>query len=283
VTVKSVFILGAGKVGRALARALRASKGGSLTVTLHPARKGLPKKVIDADLLVLAVRDRDLTPLAAELASKGLVSKKTACVHAAGSQTAEAIAPLRAVSAGVAQMHPMISFASTSTFPSLARGHVHVKGDAVAEKRARAIAKRLGMTPRTFPSLDAIGYHAAAGLVANGGAALAAVGAELLVKSGVAPEVAPKMLGPLLRSVADNVEALGFPSALTGPVRRGDANAVEKHWGVLAERLPSAFPLYLASVAAQLPLARGIGEVSAASLDAIEQFVARARKQIEST
>lgn len=281
--MKSVFIFGAGKVGRALARAIRSSNANARTplrVTLHAARKGLPRKPIDADLLVLAVRDRDLGPLSRSLADEGLVSKRTACVHAAGAQTAEAIAPLREVSAGVAQMHPMISFASTRVFPSLARGHVHVKGDPVAETRARALAKRLGMTPRTFPSLDTVGYHAAAGLVANGAAALAAVGCELLAKSGVPADIAPKMLGPLLRSVAENIETLGFPDSLTGPVRRGDAGAVEKHLGVLRERLPRATPLYLASVRAQVPLARSIGEASPSEFDAIEVFVTRSDDEL---
>jgi len=283
--VKSVFIFGAGKVGRALAHGLRASKGAKSapSVTLHAARKGLPKRPIDADLLVVAVRDRDLTALATQLADAGLVSKRTACVHCAGAATAEAIAPLREVSAGIAQMHPMISFASLRVFPSLARGHVHVKGDPVAEKRARSLAKLLGMTPRTFDSLDTIGYHAAAGLVANGAAALAAVGCDLLVASGVPAHLAPKMLGPLLRSVAENVEALGFPDSLTGPVRRGDPAAVEKHFGVLRERLARAIPLYLASVHAQVPLARAIGEAPAAGFDAIEAFVARAQAEIRAS
>jgi predicted short-subunit dehydrogenase-like oxidoreductase (DUF2520 family) len=280
--VKSVFILGAGKVGRALAHALRAVDGPTIAVTLHPARKGVPKKKIDVDLLVLAVRDKDLGPLARDLADRGLVSKRTACVHVAGAQTAEAIAPLRAVSAGVAQMHPMISFASLRVFPSFSRGQVHVKGDPVAERRARALVRRIGMTPRTFASLDTVGYHAAAGLVANGAAALAAVGVELLAASGVPEDVAPAMLGPLLRSVAENVEALGFPEALTGPVRRGDAGAVERHFGVLRARLPSAFPLYLASVGAQIPLARKIGEATPESLDAILAFVAQAQEEIRS-
>jgi predicted short-subunit dehydrogenase-like oxidoreductase (DUF2520 family) len=273
--VKSVFIFGSGKVGRAIAHVLRASKSKGPSVTLHAARKGLPRKPIDADILVLAVRDRDLAALATKLAEARLVSKRTACVHAAGAATAEIIAPLRAVSAGVAQMHPMISFASLRVFPSLARGHVHVKGDRIAEARARTLVRLLGMTPRTFEALDTIGYHAAAGLVANGAAALAAVGCELLAKSGVPAHLAPKMLGPLLRSVAENIEALGFPDALTGPVRRGDPAAVEKHLGVILERLPSAIPLYLASVGAQVPLARAIGEAPAASFDAIESFVAR--------
>jgi predicted short-subunit dehydrogenase-like oxidoreductase (DUF2520 family) len=271
-----VFVLGAGKLGRGLARALK-KKGD--TVVLRAARKGLPRTKIDADLVVLAVRDRELAPLAARLAASGLVSKRAACVHVAGALDATPLAPLRGVCAGVAQMHPMIAFASLDFTPELAGGHVHVQGDPAAVRRARAVARRLGMTGRTFPRLDTVGYHASAGLVANGAAALAAVGAELLVKSGVPRDVAPKLLGPLLRSVAENVEALGFPAALTGPVRRGELAGLERHLKVLEDRLPSAIPLYLASASAQLPLARTIGEAPAAAFDAIDTFVTRASRR----
>jgi predicted short-subunit dehydrogenase-like oxidoreductase (DUF2520 family) len=173
-------------------------------------------------------------------------------------------------------MHPMISFASTRFAPSLLRGNLHVEGDPAAMTRARRLARLLGMTARTVPDLDAVAYHAAAGLVANGAAALAAVGAELLVKAGVPRGVAPKMLGPLLRSVADNVEALGFPDALTGPVRRGDAAGVEKHLAVLEAKLPEAVRLYLAAAEAQLPLARAIGDASDESLAAVAAVLAKA-------
>jgi predicted short-subunit dehydrogenase-like oxidoreductase (DUF2520 family) len=266
-----VLVIGAGKVGRALVKALRA-KGA--TATLRAARKGLPRARIEADVIVLAVRDRDLAPLSTALAAERLVSPRAVCVHVAGALDAEVLAPLRAVCRGVAQMHPMIAVASITKAPSLARGHVHVQGDREAVKRAQRLARLLGMTPRTFAHLDTIGYHAAAGLVANGAAALAAIGAELLVKAGVARDVVPHMLGPLLRSVADNVEALGFPDALTGPVRRGDAGAVEKHFAILQAKLPSAVPLYLASAEAQLPLARAIGDAPPAAFDAIAAFLA---------
>jgi predicted short-subunit dehydrogenase-like oxidoreductase (DUF2520 family) len=134
----------------------------------------------------------------------------------------------------------------------------------------------VGLTPRTFPRLDTVGYHAAAGLVANGAAALAALGAELLVVSGVPRADTSKMLGPLLRSVAENVEALGFPDALTGPVRRGDAAAMERQIGLLRERLPSAVPLFVASAWAQLPLARAIGDAPADAFDALAEVLTAA-------
>ncbi len=265
----SVFIFGAGKVGRALANALRkASVKPKWRVTLRAARQSLPKNSIDADVVVLALRDRDLAKTAAEIR----VAKRAVVVHVAGALDAEVLAPIRASCAGVAQMHPMISFASTTFFPTLARGNMRVSGDTAAVTRAKKIARAIGMTPREFPKLDVVGYHAAAALTANGAVALAAQAALLLAASNVPRADAPKLLGPLLRSVAENVERLGFPDALTGPVRRGDPSAIERGGATLASRAPDVLPLYRASVLAQVPIARALGEVSQTSLDAIEAW-----------
>ena len=264
-----VFVYGAGKVGRALDAGLRAARW---PVTLRAARRGLPKKPIDADLVVLALRDRDLAPAVEKLVATRGVARGAAVVHVAGALDESVLAPLRALGASVAQMHPMISFASRTFFPSLARGNVHVQGDRVAVSRAKKVARALGMTARHFPELDTVGYHAAAALLANGAAALAAQAERVLVASHVPPRDAPRLLGPLLRSVADNVERLGFPGSLTGPVRRGDPAAVERGAKTLAARAPDALPLYRAAVLAQVPLARALDEVPAAALDAIESW-----------
>ena len=267
--MKSIFVFGAGKVGRALAGGW---KRAGLAVTLRPARRGWPARVT-ADVVVLAVRDRDLPESVRTLAGKKLLRRGATVVHCAGALGPEPLAPLRALGASVAQMHPMISFASTRFVPTLARGNVHIQGDAAEVRRARSLAKALGMTPRTFPKLDAVGYHAAAGLVANGSAALAAIGRDVLVAAGVPKRDAPKLLGPLLRSVAENVEHLGFPHALTGPVRRGDRSAIARARDLLASRVPDAVPLFLATVRAQLPLAREIGEAPKDAFDGIATWL----------
>jgi len=265
-----VHVQGAGKVGRGLATVLR-DRGAK--VSLRAARAGLPAR-LTADVIVLAVKDKDLTPLAEQLAASGIVPKRAVCVHVAGSREADLLAPLRGVCAGVAQMHPMISFASVDVLPTLDRGQLHVHGDEPAMAVARRLGKLLGMTARTYPAMDKMLYHASAGLVANGAAALAALGAELLVVAGVPREVAPKMLGPLLRSVAENVEALGFPAALTGPIRRGDAGTIERQGTLLREKLPSLLPFFVEGGRAQLPMARAIGEADPAAFDAVERALA---------
>jgi len=169
----SVFVIGAGKVGTALARALRAR---GAEVTLRAARKGAPRGPLGVDLLVLAVRDGQLEELVDALLTRRTVDRRTAVVHCAGALGPEPLGPLRAVAAGVGQMHPMISFASPRHAPTLTRGQVNVDGDPAAMKIAARVARLLGMTPRRLPTLDKVAYHAAAGLVANGAVALAAVG-----------------------------------------------------------------------------------------------------------
>jgi len=79
------------------------------------------------------------------------------------------------------------------------------------------------------------------------------------------------MLGPLLRSVADNVEQLGLPEALTGPVRRGDAAGVARHLETIARLAPDLAPIYVAASLTQLPLARALAEAPADSFSAIER------------
>lgn len=264
-----VYIHGGGKVGRGLSRAIRDA---GVPVTLRPARDGLPGERIEADLVILAVRDRDIAPCAEALRDRGLVGHRdVAVVHCAGALGPEALAAVRGGRVSVAQMHPMISFASPAFVPFLERGQLHVDGDPAAVRVARALGARLGMSPRTFPGLDRVAYHAAAGLVANGAAALAAAGVELLERAGVDRKIAAEMLGPLLRTVADNVEVLGVPDALTGPVRRGDAAGVARHLETLRRLAPHLVPFYVAAAATQLPLARALGEAPPDAFDAIEQ------------
>jgi predicted short-subunit dehydrogenase-like oxidoreductase (DUF2520 family) len=265
-----VLVLGRGKLGIALQKHARAA---GHRVRVAASRTWDPATPITADLLVLAVRDKELEPLAAALAAKGSVTARTVVVHVAGARSSAVLAALRGHAAGVAQMHPMIAFATPAFAPSLAGGHAHVEGDEVAVKLARRFCRSLGLVPRTFPGLDTVGYHAAAGLVANGAAALAALGQQLLVRAGARAEDVPHILGPLLHSVAENVAALGMPGGLTGPVRRGDAPGLARHLETIRKLLPEAASFYAEAARAQLPLARALGDATPEALDAVEALL----------
>jgi predicted short-subunit dehydrogenase-like oxidoreductase (DUF2520 family) len=261
-----VVLLGAGKVGSALYKGLR--RAGRSVALRSLRRRGLPARV-DATLLVLCARDSDLEFLAIELC--GRVTKRTAVVHVAGALGPETLAPLRGHCRGIGQAHPLLSFAATGFAPEFKGAHLLVSGDEVAVRRARALGRALGMVPRSWPELDVQAYHAAAGLLANGTAALSGAAAKLLGAAGCPASDIGRVLGPLLRSVAQNVEQLGLPGALTGPIRRGDVRTVQTHLLAIARHAPELRALYLASANAQLPMAKALGDASGAALSTLRR------------
>lgn len=261
-----IAVVGSGKVGRALAGALREA---GLHVALRSGRAR--PRAVDADVIVLAVRDARITEVAAQLAEE--IPPGAVVLHVAGALGPEALAPLRGACAGVGQMHPLVSFASASRPPGLRGATLLVGGDRAAASAARALGRALGMTLRSSRGVDLVLYHTAAALLANGAGALAAAAARLLEAAAVPARARGPMLGQLLRTVSENVEALGPSRALTGPVRRGDAGAVRRQREALSRAFPDLGPLLDALVAAQLPLAQALGEADPRALRAIDALV----------
>ena len=267
-----VTIIGAGKVGRWLARTL---VGTGVRPDLRAARQGIPTQRIDGALLILAVRDQEIPRWAGELALARVVSSRTAVVHVAGAWGAEVLAPLRPHAAGLGQAHPALSFPTLRATPRSRRGMLLMTGDAIAVRRAARMGRALGLVPREVRQLDQATYHAACVFVANGAAALAGVGVDLLVGAGVSAADAPRIAGSLLSSVADNVAKLGMPAALSGPVRRGDVAVLERHLAALGARHRELVPLYAELARAQLSAARELAESAPDDLDHIAQLIQR--------
>ncbi len=268
-----VYIHGAGNAGSALARGLRRA---GWPVMLRAARRGLPKR-INADLVVVAVRDSQVRALAESMAQAQVVPPRAVVVHLAGALGPEELAAVRDHCRGVAQMHPMLAFADRRKSPTMFGGHMQVQGDREAERVARAVARALGMVPRSMPGLDRAAYHAAGGIVAAGAIGLAQAAMQVLVGAGVAPKHVGRMLGPLLRSVGENLGRLGVAAALTGPVRRGDSERVAAHLRAVGRVAPGLMALVCESIRAQIPLARALGEAQAGGLPRIEALVDQRR------
>ena len=178
-------------------------------------------------------------------------------------------------------MHPLLAFAATGAPPSLQGAWVLVAGEAAASERARTLALQLGMRPFSAPGLRLPLYHAAAALVASGAAALVHAGARLLGQAGVPDGTGPAMLGRLLSSVAENVTRIGVPSALTGPIRRGDTLSVQKHLRALRESAPELLPLYVALACVQAEMAAMLGDARPADLCAVRRLLGDLMKGTE--
>ncbi len=267
-----VLVVGRGKVGSALARGL--ARAGATVATVS-GRAEAPRGT-RADLVVLAVRDASLACWALKLAPI-VGPRRASVVHCAGAWGLEVLAPVKAAGGTIGQFHPLLSFADRRRPPELRGARALLRGDPAAVRLAVHVARLLGIVPvRISPrrAFDAVLYHAAAALLSNGAVALANAAADLLAAAGVARAKAPAMLAPLLSSTATNLGAAGLPAALTGPVRRGDADTVAAHLDRVRLRAPQHTELMLAIVRGELGMARALGEAATPELARIARLVA---------
>lgn len=219
----NVLIIGRGRVGNGLRRTL----GTSSSIEVRSSgRRVSASAVRAADVIVLAVPDDAIEAVAETIAPH--LSAKTAVVHCAGARGVDELRACAARGVAVGVMHPLVSFPSKRSHPSLAGTSFTVSGDRAAITASRRVASSCGARVVVAQTGDPA-YHAAAALAANGAAALAFAAVSLLTRLGFERRAAERAIGGLLGSVGENVQRLGVPDALTGPVARGDAPTVGKH------------------------------------------------------
>jgi predicted short-subunit dehydrogenase-like oxidoreductase (DUF2520 family) len=230
-----VAIIGNGRAGNALARALRHA-GDEVD---GPLSRGENPR--DADAVLLCVPDAEIGGAAALLPVGPPVG------HCSGATGLEVLRP-----------HPSFSLHPLMTIPADARADVLVgAGAAVAGGTAetldlaRALAARVGMRPIEIAPGDRAAYHAAASIASNFLITLEAAAERLAATTGV--ERAD--LVPLVRATVENWARLGPERALTGPVARGDDRTVAAQRQAVLERIPEMAPLFDALVEATRTIA----------------------------
>ncbi|MCV7193787.1 Rossmann-like and DUF2520 domain-containing protein [Mycolicibacterium brumae] len=270
-----VGIISAGRVGATLGAALERADHVVVAVSAvsaasrRRAEKWLPDtpvKPVDevasaAELLILAVPDAELPGLISGLAATGAVKPGTIVAHTAGASGVGILAPLTEAGCVGLAIHPAMTF--TGADEDLARLSETCFGVTATDEIGYAIATSLvleiGGEPFRVREDARTLYHAALAhtsnhlvtLVADGLDALRAAleGQELLGQElvGDAPGgLAERILAPLARAALENTLARG-QAALTGPVARGDADAVAGHLSALDEVDPDLAGAYRAS------------------------------------
>jgi predicted short-subunit dehydrogenase-like oxidoreductase (DUF2520 family) len=258
------LIVGDGAVARALAGALEHAGEPPLRWS---RRAGGPMP--PADVVVLAVRDEAIAPVA-ELVMAAL-PEAPVLLHCAGAlRGSEPFASLARQPAGAALLHPLRSFSGGGDDTSLGKTVFAVEGDDAGRSAALAIVEKIGGVPLVLDGAALGRYHAAAALVSNGTVGLVAAGTELLQSAGLPRADAEKALRSLLASTLRNLEELGLPEALTGPIARGDASVVALHLRTLP---PALGELYRAVSRKVLEVAAQKGRAPSEALDEIRRLL----------
>ncbi|MCA1664230.1 MAG: DUF2520 domain-containing protein, partial [Myxococcales bacterium] len=151
-------------------------------------------------------------------------------LHCAGALPAEeAFAGLKRRPLGVGVVHPLRALAGADSDAQLGAVVFAVEGDGPGREAALRLVERVGGAPLVLEAAQLPRYHAAAALVSNHAVALVDAGVELLTSVGLDRTQATSALAALLASTASNLQRVGLPEALTGPIARGDVAVVARH------------------------------------------------------
>ncbi|MEU8435309.1 DUF2520 domain-containing protein [Streptomyces sp. NPDC029216] len=254
----SVGVVGAGRVGPALARALQqaghrpVAVSGVSDTSRRRAERMLPDvplvspaQVLErAELVLLTVPDDALPGLVEGLAETGAVRPGQLLVHTSGRYGTAVLDPARRAGALPLALHPAMTFTGTEVdVQRLAGCSFGVTAPDELRLAAEALVIEMGGEPEWIAEESRPLYHAALALGANHLVTLVAQAMELLRTAGV--EHPDRMLGPLLGAALDNALRSG-DAALTGPVARGDAGTVAAHVSELRKHAPGTVAGYLA-------------------------------------
>jgi predicted short-subunit dehydrogenase-like oxidoreductase (DUF2520 family) len=109
---------------------------------------------------------------------------------------------------------------------------------------------------------DKVAYHAAAVFACNYMVTLIKLATDLWQTFGIPGERATQALIPLLRGTINNIESIGIPRCLTGPIARGDTGTIEKHLTALEKVAPGMVTAYRELGLKTIPIAREKGSIS---------------------
>lgn len=269
-------VIGQGRLGAALVAALRqagldpGSAGGRET---RESPKSLLPVVHQGGraplLLLLAVRDDALAPLASNLATvaPAAAAAGAAALHLSGALGPEALGPLAARGFATAACHPLQTFTGSAEDASrLAGASFAIEGSGDGRAAAEELVRTLGGSPFALPGGARPLYHLAASLGANGLTGLVAAARDALAATGVGPDAALAALAPLLQTALREALGSGPEAALTGPVSRGDETTLEGHRRVLLAWDASRMALFEALLDEQRRLVRRRGRIPDAKM-----------------
>jgi predicted short-subunit dehydrogenase-like oxidoreductase (DUF2520 family) len=216
-TFTSACVVGAGRVGKALAARL-----GERIPTRSITRE---LELGDADLVVLCVPDRAISEVARAIPAGPWIA------HTSGASRLDVLAPHERRFS----LHPLQTF-------TLARGPEQFDGawgaisgsspEAIAA--ARELGGLLGVKPFEVRDEDRPLYHAAASFASAFLVTLHDIAAGLMEAAGAPPQA----LEPLILRTVEN----GFQH--TGPLVRDDWETVRRHGEEISARDPALLPLY---------------------------------------
>ncbi len=273
----AVGVIGPGRAGTGLALALvragwtvylhgRGAKAVPAPLALTVGADGPPPWMARVGVVVLAVRDDAIRPLAESLARAGAVRAEQVVLHLSGCLGQEALGALVPTQAALGSLHPLQTIVDPERAPERLRGAwAAVEGMPRAVEAGERIASAVGLRPFRLASRAKAVYHAGAVFASNYFVVVEAVAQRLLRHAGLSDADAWAALLPLVEGTFANLSRHQPAEVLTGPVARADVDTIAQHVASLTED-DAALYRALGRAALELARKRGMDDVAAAKV-----------------
>jgi len=255
-----IAIIGCGKVGTSLAYFLsktgyqisglfsktRASAENTSRLINGPDPAPSSAEAAQVAEVVLITTPDDVIADAGQLIAENAGYREGAAVlHCSGALPSTILEPAKATGAHIGSMHPLQSFAATRTDINPFKGiNMAVEGDEPAVAQASRLAKDVGAQVHTIKTAGKTLYHASAVAASNYLVTVMDLALKMLRAAGIEPVDGFKILKPLIDGTLNNIEKIGIPEALTGPIARGDVDTVAAHIEHITAQVPELKALY---------------------------------------
>jgi predicted short-subunit dehydrogenase-like oxidoreductase (DUF2520 family) len=275
--MRSLSIIGAGHVGRALGRLLagtpqslsqrpfvlrdvlaRSPASAQRAVDFIGAGTAAPSyaALTPADIYMLAVGDDQIVPACAALAA-ALPLQGAIVFHCSGALASDRLQAAGVAGAHVASVHPIRSFADPQAVADgFAGTFCGIEGDAEALAVLEPALLAIGARPVAIDAAAKTVYHAAAVFASNYLTTVLDAALRAYQAAGIPEAVARELARPLAAETLDNVFRLGAAPALSGPIARGDMATVARQQQAVSAWDGPTGELYRALVAPTVELAR---------------------------
>jgi len=211
-----------------------------------------------ADLVFITTPDDIIAAVAAQTAWR----EGQMVVHCSGADSTVILEPAQKQGALTGVIHPLQTFASLrQAIENMPGSTFALEAEAPLLKILQAMATALDGHWIKLKAEDKVLYHTAAVMVCNYLVTLVKLATDLWLKFGIPADEATAALLPLMRGTIHNLETIGIPECLTGPIARGDSGTIRKHLRALQEAAPDMLATYKELGVKTVPIALAKGKI----------------------
>jgi predicted short-subunit dehydrogenase-like oxidoreductase (DUF2520 family) len=205
--------------------------------------------------------------------------KGQSVLHCSGAHSVDILEPAKRLGAAVGSFHPLQTFADVdqaiANLPGSAFG---LEAEEPLLSTLKALSSLLNGNWVQLGPGDKVLYHAAAVFACNYLVTLVKLAVDLWKGFGVSSKEATGALLPLLRGTLNNIDSIGLPNCLTGPVARGDLGTIERHLKALGAENSSLLTTYKELGLQTIPIALAKGKVNKQKAEEMKTLLSLRRK-----